>query len=213
LTSVVGEIIDFTKADPYADLKGKPLWDKPEVLSAQTMSNPTGALPLAEGAEAPPNTKNYGEVGNLGLTSQEEDDVVNFMKTLTDGFTKPTATNTRIYASDHNTGKIIKIDEHGMLLWDFPNANGHDVQVLANGNVLITPGSVQEVTPSKEVVWEIGAPIIQHAEAAQRLPNGNTMIADNGNHTVVDVTPQKEVVWKYEVPGGANMRQVRRLPS
>ncbi|GDY05455.1 hypothetical protein LBMAG51_02420 [Phycisphaerae bacterium] len=213
LTSVAGEIIDFTKADPYANLKGKPLWDKPEVLSAQTMSNPTGALPLAEGAEAPPNTKNYGEVGNLGLTSQEEDDVVNFMKTLTDGFTKPTATNTRIYASDHNTGKIIKIDEHGMLLWDFPNANGHDVQVLANGNVLITPGSVQEVTPTKEVMWEVGAPIIQHAEAAQRLPNGNTMIADNGNHTVVDVTPQKEVVWKYEVPGGADMRQVRRLPT
>lgn len=122
-------------------------------------------------------------------------------------------TETRIYASDHTTGKVIKIKEDGTLLWDFPNANGHDVQVLENGNVLITPGAVQEVSPSKEIVWEIGKPTVQHAESAQRLPGGNTMIADNGNRTVIEVNPKKEVVWKYELPGGAEMRQVRRLDT
>ena len=118
-----------------------------------------------------------------------------------------------IYAADHNTGKVIKFKEDGTLLWDFPNRNAHDVQVLKNGNVLINPGSVQEVTPDKNVVWEIGAPIVKNAEACQRLANGNTMIADNGTHTVIDVTPAKEVVWKYDVPGGADMRQVRRLDN
>ncbi len=120
---------------------------------------------------------------------------------------------THIYASDHNTGKLIKIKEDGTLLWDFPNSNGHDVQVLKSGNVLITPGTVQEVSPDKKIVWEVGKPTVQHAEAVQRLADGNTMIADNGNHTVIDVTPDKKVVWKYDVPKGAQMRQVRRLEN
>lgn len=120
---------------------------------------------------------------------------------------------THIYAADHNTGKIIKFKEDGTLLWDFPNRNAHDVQLLANGNVLINPGSVQEVTPQKKIVWEVGQPTVMHAESCQRLPDGNTMIADNGAHTIVDVTPDKKVVWKYDVPGQANMRQVRRLSN
>ena len=118
-----------------------------------------------------------------------------------------------IYAADHNTGKVVKFKEDGTLLWDFPNRNAHDVQVLPNGNVLINPGSVQEVSPAKEIVWEVGKPIVQNAEACQRLANGNTMIADNGAHTVIDVTPTKEVVWQYDVPGKAGMRQVRRLAN
>jgi len=118
-----------------------------------------------------------------------------------------------IYAADHNTGKVIKIREDGTLLWDFPNRNAHDVQLLPNGNVLINPGSVQEVSPERKIVWECGKPIVQNAEACQRLTSGNTMIADNGAHTVLDVTPAKEVVWKYDVPGKASMRQVRRLEN
>jgi len=119
----------------------------------------------------------------------------------------------RIYAADHNTGKVIKIKEDGTLLWDFPNNNGHDVQLLPNGNVLITPGSVQEVNAEKKIVWEIGKPAVKHAESAQRLANGNTMIADNGAGTIIDVSPTKEVVWTYEVPDHPQMRQVRRLAN
>jgi streptogramin lyase len=118
-----------------------------------------------------------------------------------------------IYAADHNTGKVVKFKEDGTPLWDFPNRSAHDVQVLANGNILINPRSVQEVSPQKEIVWEVGPPIVLHAEACQRLPNGNTMVADNAAHTVMDITPDKKVVWKYDVPGGANMRMVRRLPN
>ena len=46
-----------------------------------------------------PGTVNKTQLGNLGLTSDEEDDIVAFLKTLTDGFvtspttfTKPTGT-------------------------------------------------------------------------------------------------------------------------
>ncbi len=118
-----------------------------------------------------------------------------------------------IYAADHNNGKVVKFKDDGTPLWDFPNHNAHDVQLLPNGNLLINPGTVQEVTPDKKIVWEVGKPIVQNAESCQRLPNGNTMIADNGTHTIIDVTPDKEVVWKYDVPGKAGMRQVRRLTN
>ena len=55
-----------------------------------------------------------------------------------------------IYAADHNTGKVVKFKEDGTPLWEFPNRSAHDVQLLANGNILINPRSVQEGTPEKE---------------------------------------------------------------
>lgn len=73
LTTVPGEVIDFTKDDPYANLVGVPLWPRPEVFSAQSIANPAGDA----GADG-------GQVGNLGLTDEEEDHIVAFLKTLTD---------------------------------------------------------------------------------------------------------------------------------
>ena len=118
-----------------------------------------------------------------------------------------------IYAADHNNGKVVKFKEDGTPLWDFPNRNAHDVQLLPNGNVLINPSGVQEVTADKKIVWEIGPPAVGKAESCQRLPNGDTMIADNKTHTIYDVSPEKKIVWSYDVPDGAGMRQVRRLAN
>ena len=35
-----------------------------------------------------PQTVEHGEVGHLGLTDSQENDIVNFLKTLSDGFIK-----------------------------------------------------------------------------------------------------------------------------
>jgi streptogramin lyase len=118
-----------------------------------------------------------------------------------------------IYGADHTTGEVVKFKEDGTKLWSFPNRNSHDVQVLPNGNVLINPGTVQEVAPDGTIVWEVGKPAVQNPESCQRLPNGNTVIADNAAHAVVEVSPDKQVVWKYDVPGNPSMRQVRRLDN
>lgn len=126
---------------------------------------------------------------------------------------------TQIYVADHETRKVVKIKEDGTLLWDATNNNGHDVQLLPNGNLLIINGrTVQEVAPDKSVVWEVGRPIVEVAESAQRLPNGNTVIADNGRHCVIEINPKKEVIWRYDVANTnqrptPTMRQVRRLPN
>jgi hypothetical protein len=123
-----------------------------------------------------------------------------------------------IYSMDHETGRLIKIKEDGTLLWDCPNRNGHDVQLLPNGNVLIVAGKVQEISPDKKVVWELGAPTIRDAESAQRLPNGHTVVADNKQMAVIEVDAAGKVVWRYDVANknkrpDPTMRQMRRLPN
>jgi len=75
LTTVAGEVIDFTRADPYANLLGRPLWPAPEIPDGDSVANPSGT-PSVDG----------GMIGNLGLTDEEEDHIVAFMKTLSDGY-------------------------------------------------------------------------------------------------------------------------------
>jgi cytochrome c peroxidase len=75
LTTVPGEVIDFTKPNPYAGLRGAPLFPAPEYPSPATLQNPTGAA--------------SGILGNLGLMDQQENDIVAFLQTLSDGPFKP----------------------------------------------------------------------------------------------------------------------------
>ena len=83
LTTVPGEVIDFTKPHPYAGLKGKPLWPKPEYPSPVSMINPQGVRNSEDGGVG------NEQIGNLGLSSVQEDAIVAFMKTLSDGYYKP----------------------------------------------------------------------------------------------------------------------------
>jgi outer membrane protein assembly factor BamB len=124
----------------------------------------------------------------------------------------------QIYSMDHENGRLIKIKEDGTLVWDCPNRNGHDVQLLPNGNVLIVTGKVQEISPDKKVVWELGSPTIKFAESAQRLPNGNTVIGDERQMAVIESDKEGKVVWRYDVANTnkrprPTMRQMRRLEN
>ena len=83
LTSYPGEVIDFTKPDPYAGLKGKPLWPRPEWPSPTTMINPQGASNVVEHVGQIGSNE---QIGNMGMTDQQEDQIVAFLKTLTDGY-------------------------------------------------------------------------------------------------------------------------------
>jgi cytochrome c peroxidase len=73
-----GEVIDLVSANPYANLKSKPLWPLPEYPSPTTLQN-------ASGHPSTPTAR----VGNLGLTDQEENDIVAFLGTLSDGYFTP----------------------------------------------------------------------------------------------------------------------------
>lgn len=60
-----------------------PLFAPPEVL--ENVQNVTGVTP----AQATSAIESNGQIGNLQLSSQEEEDLVNFLRILDDGFTKP----------------------------------------------------------------------------------------------------------------------------
>nr|MDQ2899171.1 PQQ-like beta-propeller repeat protein [Acidobacteriota bacterium] len=116
----------------------------------------------------------------------------------------------KILLSDHGpAGEIVAMEwPSGKTLWTKPNERGHDVQSLPGGHVLFTIGAkhtVEELDAKHNVVWSYSEGL-EHPLAAQRLPNGNTLIGDAKLGRVIEVTPDKKIVWKYENPDLANMR-------
>lgn len=116
----------------------------------------------------------------------------------------------RILVSDHGPkGEILAMEwPSGKVLWTKPNDRGHDVQPLPEDHVLFTIGSrkqVVELDAGHNPVWTYSEGL-EHPLAAQRLPNGNTLIGDAKLGRVIEVTPAKKVVWKYESPDLADMR-------
>ena len=99
------------------------------------------------------------------------------------------------------------------LLWAWGRgelSGPHDATLLPSGNVLIFDNGlnrgwsrVVEVDPrSDEIVWEYRAAkpedFYSRAQgAAQRLPNGNTLITDSDSGLLFEVTPEGETVWEY----------------
>ncbi|MBS1705896.1 MAG: hypothetical protein JST40_08480 [Armatimonadetes bacterium] len=79
-TTVEGEIIDFTKPNPYQGLQGTPLWPEPEFPDPNTMINPAGLPSDMEGEGV------SAEMGNMIIHPYDEVALVAFMKTLSDGY-------------------------------------------------------------------------------------------------------------------------------
>jgi hypothetical protein len=94
----------------------------------------------------------------------------------------------------------------------------HDAQFLENGHLLLfdnlgSPRSsrVLEVDPvTQAITWSYAsngaAPFTAlFRGAAQRLPNGNTLIVDLVPRNVLEVTPRKEIVWSWDwIPNSTN---------
>jgi len=75
-------------------------------------------------------------------------------------------------------------------------------ELLPNGNILVAgwdddvPGFVKEFTPAGEIVWQLDG--LKWPWKAQRLGNGNTLIADAGQNRVYEVNPEKQEVWAVD---------------
>jgi hypothetical protein len=99
------------------------------------------------------------------------------------------------------------------LLWAWGQgeiSGPHDATLLDNGHVLLFDNGlgrewsrVVEVDPlTDEIVWEYRAPELYTIArgSSQRLPNGNTLIAESEDGRALEVTPEGEVVWEYYSP-------------
>jgi len=108
----------------------------------------------------------------------------------------------------------------------------HDAQVLEDGHILLfdnglgrNASRVLEIDPpSGRIVWQYSASpprafFSESKGSAQRLPNGNTLIAESDKGRAFEVTPDGKVVWEYVSPHrfGTGMRaalvRMRRIPS
>ena len=110
----------------------------------------------------------------------------------------------------------------------------HDPKILDNGHLLLfdnrgIPGksAILELDPiSGHSIWEYrGTPespfFSKTCGAAERLPNGNTLVSESDRGRAFEVTPTKEIVWEFRNPHRAGAEgefiatlfELTRLPA
>jgi hypothetical protein len=107
-------------------------------------------------------------------------------------------------------GNVLVFDNGGAAGFGAPNPGSP----TGEWNALRDYSRVLEFDPvTLEIVWEYSArtagfqPFMEdskfyshYASGAQRLPNGNTLIADTAYGRMVEVTRESEIVWEYVSP-------------
>lgn len=124
-------------------------------------------------------------------------------------------TNVLVCFRHQNRVAIIDWERRAVVwAWGAGELSGpHDAHVLADGNVLIFDNGMErfwsrvvEVDPlSGMIVWKYRAPdpkdfFTMSKGAAQRLPNGNTLITSSDQGWAFEVTPAGEIVWDFRCP-------------
>jgi hypothetical protein len=124
--------------------------------------------------------------------------------------------------------------KHKRLVWAWgPDriSAQHDATVLENGNILLFDNGIDrswsrvlELDPlSEEIVWEYKAPdprqfFSLRKGSSQRLPNGNTLVANSDSGEAFEVTPDGGVVWRFLNPNAdergnrATIVRIQRYP-
>ena len=100
------------------------------------------------------------------------------------------------YGSGPN--RMVELDADGKMVWEHaPPGIAVIFEVLPNGNVLYAyggkPTGVREVTRTGKEVWNYVSKCPQ-VLGCSRLPNGNTLVGEQGPCRAVEVNPKGEVV-------------------
>ncbi len=120
--------------------------------------------------------------------------------------------NGHYLACAENPGVVTEYDAEGRIVWEYEiGTRVYGAIRLKNGNTLIGSGSgnsVVEVTPEKEVVWDITRTVpgtgieLAWMTTLQELPNGNRVVgnchAGEGNPQIFEITRDKKVVWQFD---------------
>jgi outer membrane protein assembly factor BamB len=118
-----------------------------------------------------------------------------------------------ILAADSSTHRIAVVKADGTVLWQRKVGDIHDLQLLPNGNILFQDSLTHllEVTPGTDgqpdkVVWEYDASKMNGNEGKklqvhsfQRLPDGNTMIAESGIGRIIEVDHDGKMVHEIKL--------------
>jgi len=122
--------------------------------------------------------------------------------------------------AESGSGRIIEVDREGKLQSavalriDAPDPH-HDTRLVrktASGTYLVAheaDGVVREYDPEGSIVWSYEVPLFERDRApgndfdafgnqvfsAERLENGNTLVATGNGHSLIEVTPTGEIAW------------------
>jgi hypothetical protein len=118
--------------------------------------------------------------------------------------------NFDVLITDQGNGRIIEVNLHHQIVWQYPgsNTNASDqlnspnsAELLENGHILIADENNNraiEVTRADQIVRTFTAGGTLGAVAfASRLENGHTLLTDAGNSRAVEVDASDNVVWQY----------------
>lgn len=123
---------------------------------------------------------------------------------------------------------VVDPSDGNKVLWNHPVGAVHDVHLLPNGNILTQDGwpKIIEIDLDGNVVWSYDATTDNRSDgverveihAFQRLPNGNTMIAESGASRIIEVDSDKEIVKHFPLKVSAanahsDTRRVRQLEN
>jgi hypothetical protein len=123
------------------------------------------------------------------------------------GEDKPTTAHSAYRVLGNDRGKVAILDSDGKAEWEYKSGfDGHDLQLLPNGNVLLAtgPARIAEVNRDKKIVWQYESKPKKgykgriEVHAFQRLDDGRTMIAESGNRRIIEVDADGKIV--HEVP-------------
>jgi len=94
--------------------------------------------------------------------------------------------------------RLLELDATGKVVWEHkPPSIAVIFQVLPNGNILYAyggkPTGVREVTRKGEEVWNYVSKCPQ-VLGSERLPDGNTLVAEQGPCQAVEVNPKGDVI-------------------
>ncbi|MEW5766012.1 MAG: PQQ-binding-like beta-propeller repeat protein [bacterium] len=109
-------------------------------------------------------------------------------------------------------GRVIEVNRAGEIVWDSRDKGGEfsfplDADRLPQGTILIAEfGRVVEVTDAGDTVWELTG-VLEPGDTeptrlttitdADRLDDGNTLIAESSRNRVIEVDKEGRVVWEY----------------
>jgi outer membrane protein assembly factor BamB len=122
-----------------------------------------------------------------------------------------------IYSNEPDFQLVWNSHADGAFFLNYPN----DANFLSNGNLLITDRDNHRVIEvdrdSGSIVWQFGVTTqigrdnihLNGPHNADRLANGNTILADSNNNRILEVDPYGEIVWTYHPSGGESMNWPR----
>lgn len=108
---------------------------------------------------------------------------------------KPLA-NGNVLIGDYGASRAIEVDREKNIVWEYKGKGScSEAHRLENGNTLMAfySGSILEVTPKGETVWEYP---LNTSYGLSPLPDGNVLIT-SFNGKVIEVNRDKKIVWEF----------------